>query len=132
MLPIVCRPATVDPLVPLPAAVEVVGWPSGAAHDVAGDPYRQARSATFMGKRLAEAAAHRVVGEATARDLADVYEFLLQLRLREQLRRFEAGEEPDNRICYDDLTGLEQSRLRDCLRRLSTIQKTTAARLSGP
>lgn len=83
-------------------------------------------------ERLAEAAAHRVVGEATARELADVYEFLLQLRLREQLRRFEAGEEPDNRICYDDLTGLEQSRLRDCLRRLSTIQKTTAARLSGP
>lgn len=82
--------------------------------------------------RLNDAAAHHVVGESTARELADVYEYLLQLRLRAQLHRIEAGDEPDNRICYDELTGLEQSRLRDCLRRLSTIQKATAARLSSP
>lgn len=57
VLPILCRPATVEAGVPLPSGVEVVGWPSGAAHDVAGDPYGHARTAAFMGKRLAEAAA---------------------------------------------------------------------------
>lgn len=57
VLPILCRPAAVEPAVPLPRGVEVVGWPSGAAHDVAGDPYGHARTAAFMGKRLAEAVA---------------------------------------------------------------------------
>jgi galactokinase len=54
VLPILCRPAAVDPPVSLPPGVEVVGWPSGAAHDVSGDPYGQARAASFMGKRIAE------------------------------------------------------------------------------
>lgn len=57
VLPILCRPVSVEPPVALPPGVEVVGWPSGAAHDVAGDPYRRARSAAFMGKRWVEAAA---------------------------------------------------------------------------
>jgi L-arabinokinase len=34
--------------------VEVVGWPTGAEHDVSGAPYRRARVAAFMGKRIAE------------------------------------------------------------------------------
>ena len=54
VLPILCRPASVDESIPLPQGVELVGWPSGAAHDVAGDPYGQARCASFMGRRIAE------------------------------------------------------------------------------
>lgn len=81
--------------------------------------------------RLREAAAGRVIGPDTARELADIYEFMLQLRLREQVRRIAAGEPVDNRIRLDDLTGLEQRRLRDGLRTLASIQRTTAARLRG-
>jgi L-arabinokinase len=52
VLPIRCRPAAVDPMVSLPEGVEVVGVPTGAAHDVSGVPYRRARAAAFMGRRI--------------------------------------------------------------------------------
>ena len=54
VLPIVCRPASVLPLAMLPDAIEVVGQPTGAEHDVSGAPYRRARAAAFMGKRIIE------------------------------------------------------------------------------
>jgi galactokinase len=57
VLPILCRPASVGPSLPLPPHVEVVGWPTGAEHDVSGASYRRARVAAFMGKRIAEDAA---------------------------------------------------------------------------
>jgi len=59
ILPILCRPASVRAPVPLPPGVEVVGWPTGAAHDVSGAPYRRARAAAFMGKRIVEDARGR-------------------------------------------------------------------------
>jgi galactokinase len=59
VLPILCRPASVADTVALPAGVEIVGWPTGASHDVGGVPYARARSAAFMGKRMVEAAAGR-------------------------------------------------------------------------
>jgi L-arabinokinase len=54
VLPILCRPAAVDPIVVLPDDLEVVGVPTGAEHDVSGGPYRRARAAAFMGKRIVE------------------------------------------------------------------------------
>jgi L-arabinokinase len=54
VLPILCRPAAVDPLVELPDDLEVVGVPTGAEHDVSGVPYGRARAAAFMGKRIVE------------------------------------------------------------------------------
>ena len=54
MLPILCRPAAVDPVVELPDDLEVVGVPTGAEHDVSGVPYRRARAAAFMGKRIVD------------------------------------------------------------------------------
>jgi L-arabinokinase len=53
-LPILCRPASVEAPVPVPDGYEIVGWPTGAEHDVSGDPYRCARTAAFMGKRIVE------------------------------------------------------------------------------
>ena len=52
-----------------PTAIEVVGWPTGAEHDVGGAPYRRARAAAFMGKRIVEddAAQDVAVGERAAR-----------------------------------------------------------------
>ncbi len=55
VLPILCRPASLQRALPLPPGVEVVGWPTGAEHDVGGAPYRRARAAAFMGKRIVEA-----------------------------------------------------------------------------
>lgn len=55
VLPILCRPASVAAPVALPDGLEVVGWPTGAPHDVGGEPYGRARSAAFMGKRIVEA-----------------------------------------------------------------------------
>jgi L-arabinokinase len=54
VLPVLCRPASVDPVVDVPDDLEVVGVPTGAEHDVSGVPYRRARAAAFMGKRIVE------------------------------------------------------------------------------
>jgi L-arabinokinase len=62
VLPILCRPAAVDARVDMPDDVEVVGHPTGAEHDVSGGPYRRARAAAFMGKRIVEAATSRSWG----------------------------------------------------------------------
>ncbi len=59
VLPILCRPAAVDPLIELPDDLEVVGVPTGAEHDVSGAPYRRARAAAFMGKRIVDDAVGR-------------------------------------------------------------------------
>jgi len=56
ILPILCRPASVHPMLALPPTVEVVGCPTGVAHDVGGAPYGRARVAAFMGKRMVEEA----------------------------------------------------------------------------
>jgi L-arabinokinase len=57
VLPILCRPAAVNPIVTVPDGLEVVGVPTGAEHDVSGAPYRRARAAAFMGKRMVETSA---------------------------------------------------------------------------
>ena len=62
VLPILCRPAEVGAPIAIPPGLEVVGWPTGAEHDVGGVPYRRARVAAFMGKRLAEEATGCAVG----------------------------------------------------------------------
>jgi galactokinase len=59
ILPVLCRPASVRPPQALPPGLEVVGWPSGAEHDVSGTPYARARAAAFMGKRMVEQSAGR-------------------------------------------------------------------------
>ncbi len=65
VLPIVCRPDAVQSLVPLPDGVTVVGWPSGVKHSVAGSPYLDARTATFMAKKMAEKLLNTKVGHIT-------------------------------------------------------------------
>jgi len=59
VLPILCRPASVADPVALPAGCELVGWPTGASHEVGGAAYGRARTAAFMGKRMVESAAGR-------------------------------------------------------------------------
>ena len=59
VVPILCRPGRPGPLEKLPDQLEVVGWPTGTEFDVTGLPYRRARTAAFMGKRLVERTAGR-------------------------------------------------------------------------
>jgi galactokinase len=66
VLPILCRPDAVSPLVALPPGVLVVGWPSGAEHALDGaSPYALARAATFMAKKALEAALGRKLQHIT-------------------------------------------------------------------
>ena len=44
----------VAPPVVVPAGLEIVGWPTGALHNVGGAHYGRARAAAFMGKRIVE------------------------------------------------------------------------------
>jgi len=81
--------------------------------------------------RLEAAAKRGVVSAHGAEELSDTFQFLLRLRLREQLRQLALGHAPDNRICYDDLTWLEQRRLRDAFRTVAEMQKITTVRLRG-
>jgi galactokinase len=79
VLPILCRPASPRPPVMLPPGVDVVGWPTGAEHDVSGAPYRRARAAAFMGKRIVEDTLDRTwswVSELPRDALADLPETL--------------------------------------------------------
>lgn len=69
LLAILCRPDVLLDPVPLPTGIVVVGWPSGMVHDVGGTAYRTARTAAFMGKRLAELTLERPV--AYTADLSD-------------------------------------------------------------
>ena len=67
------------PLMPLPDGLEVVGRPTGAEHDVSGAPYRRARAAAFMGKRIVEdaiGARWPWVSELPDRAVADLPEAL--------------------------------------------------------
>ena len=58
VLPILCRPASIGRTgARCPPGLEIVGWPTGASHDVGGAPYERARAAAFMGKRMVEEAA---------------------------------------------------------------------------
>ena len=79
VLPILCRPAEVGAPIAMPPGLEVVGWPTGAEHDVSGVPYRRARVAAFMGKRVVEeSTGHQVdwVSELPANAVAALPEAL--------------------------------------------------------
>ena len=66
VLPILCRPDAVSALVALPPGVLVVGWPSGAEHELGGaSPYGLARAATFMAKKVLERALGRQLAHIT-------------------------------------------------------------------
>jgi L-arabinokinase len=64
LLPILCRPDMLGPVLQLPAGVVAVGWPSGVKHEVSASPYATARAGAFMGRRLVEIATHRPLAHA--------------------------------------------------------------------
>jgi L-arabinokinase len=59
LLPIICRPDELLESVPLPQDMAVVGWPSGIKHAVSDSPYGTARTAAFMGLKIASRVLNR-------------------------------------------------------------------------
>jgi CBS domain-containing protein len=78
--------------------------------------------------RLEAAAAAGRLSRGGAEKLADTFRFLMRIRLREQLRSLATGREPENRVRVDDLSPLEQRRLRDAFRAVAELQKATSMR----
>jgi L-arabinokinase len=52
VLPMLCQPACVEPLVSLPQSLQVWAVDSGVSHQVSGIEYEAARAAAFMGYKL--------------------------------------------------------------------------------
>ncbi|MBX2897637.1 MAG: hypothetical protein KF763_19505 [Cyclobacteriaceae bacterium] len=49
LLPIVCQPDLIEPLLPIPQGLHFIGIDSGVKHSVSGHQYGNVRSAAFMG-----------------------------------------------------------------------------------
>ena len=52
LMRLVCQPHTLEPPLPLPACVRVIGINSGVRHSVAGGNYGRTRAAAFMGHKI--------------------------------------------------------------------------------
>jgi CBS domain-containing protein len=79
-------------------------------------------------ERLVAAKQGGVLSRDGAETLAESFRFLMRLRLREQLRRLRAGEEPTNRVRLDALSHLEVRYLKEAFRAILEMQKATAFR----
>jgi CBS domain-containing protein len=81
-----------------------------------------ARTSNTIG-RLRAAFEAGLITRDTAETLSESYRYLLQLRLREQLRMIVAGQPPVNVIALSDLSSIERSRLRDVFRAIEAWQE---------
>jgi len=52
MMPLVCQPCNLEPLIKLPEDLKIWGIDSGVSHQVAGIEYEAARAAAFMGYKI--------------------------------------------------------------------------------
>jgi CBS domain-containing protein len=73
--------------------------------------------------RLAAAAAAGMISQDGAEALARTYAFLVELRLRTQLRQVAAGQPPGNRVRLTDLSADERRRLRRGLHTVRDVQR---------
>jgi CBS domain-containing protein len=79
-------------------------------------------------ERLDAAAERGTLTRTGAETLADAFRLLMRFRLRGQLRSLAAGRTPDNRVSLDDISPLERRRLRDALREIVPLQRSTELR----
>jgi galactokinase len=52
IMPLVCQPCNIEPLIKLPSALEIWGIDSGVSHQVSGIEYEAARASAFMGYKI--------------------------------------------------------------------------------
>lgn len=78
---------------------------------------------TDTDSRLSGAARAGVISSATASDLSQAMQFLLELRLRFQAEALEQGREPDSFVHPERISGLERARLKECFKAVAAFQK---------
>ena len=88
---------------------------------------RAGSDARNTAERLRAARHAGVLGEATAGNLLDAWEFLAGLRARHQAGQIRHGQPPDNALAPDDLSALERSHLKTAFRLVAEAQKTALA-----
>ncbi|MEO7132209.1 MAG: DUF294 nucleotidyltransferase-like domain-containing protein [Dermatophilaceae bacterium] len=74
--------------------------------------------------RITASAGAGVMAADTAADLRDAFEFIRMVRLAHQARQLRAGQEPDNFVAPDELSGFEKRHLRDAFQIIRSAQQT--------
>ncbi len=101
-------------LMPIVGLARVFGLESGS-------------DATATLDRLAAAAQAGLLPEEDAENLREAYGFLLQLRLKQQLRDLAAGYPPGHRVALESLSPLERRQLKDVFQAVHEFQAGAAA-----
>ena len=73
--------------------------------------------------RLQALVAADILPAASGHEIAEAYEFLMKLRLRQQLGALQAGQFPDNRIDYRRGGQLQHTMLNQYFAQVTAIQK---------
>jgi CBS domain-containing protein len=79
-------------------------------------------------ERLEAARAAGILSDQAAATLSGAYRFLLELRLRTDLRQLSAGEAPVDELPLAALSPIERNRLKDVLRAIASWQEKAAHR----
>jgi CBS domain-containing protein len=82
-------------------------------------------------RRLQAAAEAGTLSRSGAEILGETFRFLTRLRLQQQLRSLQGGEEPDDRVPLEALSPLERRRLKEALQAVRRLQDATALRFPG-
>jgi CBS domain-containing protein len=86
-------------------------------------------AATRTVSRLEAAATAGLIGPEDAETLSEAYRFLLQLRLREQLRSIRSGETPGHRVPLARLSGPDRHHLKEVFSAIRQAQTAAAGSL---
>jgi len=76
--------------------------------------------------RLNELAIRGIIPASTCEELTASYEFIMQLRIYNQIRQIEEGDQPDNVFPINKLSDLQKNRVREALTLTSALQKRIA------
>lgn len=79
-------------------------------------------------ERLEAAIAANTVSQQGGETLIETYRFLLQLRLREQLKAIRAGRQPDNKIQLESLSPVEKRHLKEAFVVIREMQEAASSR----
>ncbi len=81
-------------------------------------------------ERLHAAAAAGTLAAPDAHSLEDAHRLISNLRAEHRVAQLRAGEEPDDHLSPDELSGLRRTQLREAFRAVASIQRRLASELS--
>ena len=74
-------------------------------------------------ERLSSLANHGILSTNTFEELSTAYEYVMLLRVKNQILQIDSGQQPDNCVQLGKMTDLHQTRLREMLAQNSILQK---------